>query len=305
MKATLPEHKEDVTHAIAHFEDHHHEARMPFGKFFLYTGAQLAAAFGLFYWIAPDIFKAEFQMPLAMLGWVVVLGLPLSLFEYLYHRYLLHSAVFPFLGSMHRSHTHHHGLTNVKAPITAKEPDKMVPVDNKYAIEEEPQEESMMFPVYAISIFYALFMVLMGIPYKLLFPAQPIIAATLIVTTLGYGLYEFWHGIMHLPYDRFWKPALTHPIFGKRMRYVYSFHLMHHWRPSMNLAVVGFWGFAVWDHLFKTHHRPEHTPLVQSEVNYWDAGFFPPAWPIQVLDKIQAKLVRWSRSIEKKAGWKR
>ena len=39
---------------------------------------------------------------------------------------------------------------------------------------------------------------------------------------------------------------------GKVWRHIYGFHLMHHWRPVSNLAVVGFWGFAIWDHIFHT-----------------------------------------------------
>ena len=255
-------------------------------------------ALAVFHFISPAGFAAEIKHPLRIVAWTFAFGLPLSLFEYLYHRYLLHSAVLPFLKAMHRSHSHHHGLTAVKAAVTPKQPDLLVPVDNEYAVEEEHQEEDMMFPVYAVSIFLGLFTLTLGVPFALMFPAQPVYFAIITAVVLYYGAYELWHAIMHLPYEHFWKPAMDHKRYGETVRYVYSFHLMHHWRPSANLAVVGFWGYALWDHLFGTHHRPERTPLVGSKVNYFDADMQKPRWPVRLLDKWQVKLYQWSRKVE-------
>jgi hypothetical protein len=80
---------------------------------------------------------------------------------------------------------------------------------------------------------------------------------------------------------------------------MYGFHLMHHWRPSANLAIVGFWGVAIWDHAFLTHRRSERIPLNGSEVNYHDAKLRKPLWPIALFDRWQAGLYRTSRSIER------
>ncbi len=226
------------------------------------------------------------------------MGLPLSLFEYLYHRYLLHSAVLPFLGSMHRSHSHHHGLTAVKAPVTPQEPDLMVPVKSEYPIDSIDQEESMMFPPYAISVFMALFIAILGIPLKLMFPGQPIILGVMTSVVLCYSSYEIWHQILHLPYNKFWKPLMDGKGTRGVTRYVYSFHLMHHWRPTSNLAVVGFWGVALWDHIFRTHRRPYHLPIQGAKVNYRDAQMAKPRWPIRVLDKAQPSLYKGSRKLE-------
>ena len=288
-------------HQHHHDHDHDHElaaGRFSFGPFFLFTGLQLAAALGLFYWIKPDMFRAEIAQPGMMLFWTFAFGVPLSLFEFLYHRYLLHSAVLPFLGIMHHCHAEHHGLTNVKAPVTKKEPEKMVDVHSEYPIVHKHQEESMQFPIFAISIFYLIFVGLVAVPIKWFFPGQPVIAAMMFTATLAYAAYEIWHAILHLPYDRYWKPAMENKRWGGTIRHIYGFHLMHHWRPITNQAVVGFWGWAVWDHLFRTHHRPLRMPLNKAKVNYTDAAIPKPRWPVTALDKLQPRLYKMSRKTE-------
>jgi hypothetical protein len=199
---------------------------------------------------------------------------------------------------MHRAHTTHHGLTYVKAPVTPSEPAKLVEVRSTYPVEEAHQEESMMFPLYSYSIFIVLFAVLLALPIKLAFPGSPAYLACIFSVTLYYCFYEVWHAILHLPFERFWKPALegrlTKPMFSR----MYSFHLMHHWRPTSNLAIVGFWGVAVWDHVFRTHRRPERLPVNGAEVNYHDAELKRPIWPISAIDSHQPKLYKASRAIE-------
>ncbi len=289
-----PELHLNTSHDSSKERAHH----VPFGQLTLTTSLQLALALIVFRFAKPDIFAAEIKQPGLIVAWMFAFGIPLSLFEYLYHRYLLHSAVLPFLKAMHRSHSHHHGLTAVKASVLAKQPEKLVPVANEYAVEEDHQEEDMMFPVYALTIFQALFAVLLGIPAKLMFPGQPAIFALIVAVTVYYSAYEYWHAVMHLPYDRFWKPLIESKRFGPVAKHVYGFHLMHHWRPTANLAVVGLWGIALWDHLFRTHHRPVRTPLVGAEVNYHDASLKGPRWPVSTMDRWQAKLYQWSRKIE-------
>lgn len=276
-----------------------HEHRMPWSKFFIVNAFQMSAVIGLFYLIAPSILKDEIGKPWAIVGTVLAFGVPLSLFEYLYHRYLLHSAVLPFLGVMHQCHSTHHGLTYVKAPVSGKDPDKFVVVDNAYPIEEDHQEESMMFPLFAISVFYGIFLLILGIPVKLLLPGVPAISATIVATTIVYAGYEIWHAILHLPFERFWRPAMEHRTWGKLMRHTYGFHLMHHWRPTTNLAIFGCWGIALWDYVFRTHRRPENMPLNKAMVNFHDAKISKPLWPISMLDKWQPAMYKGSRKIEK------
>lgn len=279
--------------------EHGPDHRAPFGRIVVSALVQLAAAIGLYAWIAPASLASELARPWMVVLWVVLLGLPLSLFEYLYHRYLLHSAVLPFLGSMHRAHTHHHGLTNVKAAVTPKEPEKTAPVDSQYPVEHEHQEESMTFPLYALAIFIPMFLVLLALPLKAMWPNQPIIVAVMIAVTLYYSAYELWHQVVHLPYERFWRPLMESRRVGRVVRLAYSFHLMHHWRPSCNLAVVGFWGVAIWDHAFGTHRRPVNMPLDGADVNYLDVAMKRPRWPISMIDRWQAGFYRASRKAER------
>lgn len=272
---------------------------MPFGLFFLSTSFQLALVLGLYAWIAGPTLAAEASNLPLLVAWILVLGVPLSLFEYLYHRYLLHSAVLPFLGIMHHCHAEHHGLTSVKAPVLSKEPERMVPVASEYPVEHEHQEASMMFPYFAASIFYAIFVGMAAIPLKLLIQSQPLVLAMIVTVTLYYAGYEVWHAILHLPYERFWGPLVQSRGFGGVTRYIYSFHLVHHCRPTSNLAVVGLWGVAVWDHLFATHKRPKHLPLDGASINYRDISLPKPRWPISFLDRLQGPFYRGSRTIER------
>ncbi len=281
-------------------DDSHLEPSQPFPLlvFTLATGFQVALTAALYYWIAPGTFRAELAHPGMIVLCTFLLGIPLSLFEYLYHRYLLHSAILPFLGAMHRAHSTHHGLTSVKAPVRPNEPDLMVPVKSEYPVEHHHQEESMAFPLYSIAIFQLIFNLLLGIPLKLLFPQMPWMIATIAAVTLAYSGYELWHAILHLSFDRFWKPLMEHKTVGKTVSRIYAFHLMHHWRPVTNLAVVGFWGFAVWDYVFRTHKRPVNLPLDEARVNYADAVLDTPAWPVSSIDKVQARMFKGSRRIE-------
>jgi hypothetical protein len=261
--------------------------------------AQLVAMLALFAWLFPHTFTAETEHPWMILLWTFLIGAPLSLFEYLYHRYLLHSAVLPFMAAMHRAHSTHHGLTSVKAPVTPKEPEKMVPVFSEFPVEEEHQEESMMFPLWSLPIFVFVFMILIALPLKLMMPAQPIIFSLILSVTLFYCGYEVWHAILHLPFERFWKPMLENRWAGRTIRRMYKFHLMHHWRPTSNLAVVGFWGVALWDHAFRTHRRPERMPLDGAQVNYHDAKLNKPLFPIALLDRWSSGLYKGSRATER------
>jgi hypothetical protein len=272
--------------------------RVPFVSFFAWTGGQFALAFLALWLIAPGVLSRELSQPWAIVLWTFLLGLPLSLFEYVYHRYLLHSAVLPFLGSMHRAHSTHHGLTAVKAPVRAKEPEFLVPVHNEFPVEEAHQEESMMFPVYSVSIFYGVFFILLALPLKLMFPGAPILASVILAVTLQYTGYEFWHAITHLPYERFWKPLMEGRRTGRISRRIYAFHLMHHWRPSCNLAVVGFWGFAIWDYAFRTHRRPKRLPVPGAEVSFADVALQRPLFPVSMLDRMSGAFYRGSRKIE-------
>ncbi|MDI9635565.1 hypothetical protein QPK87_14140 [Kamptonema cortianum] len=290
--------------AHTHNHDHSHdhvitasELKQNVPKIVLPTLAQTVVAFLIFWLVAPKVLGAELASGWNLVLWVFLMGLPLSLFEYLYHRYLLHSAILPFLKNMHEAHRDHHGLTTVKAAISKKLPLKKAPVASTYPIEQEHQEESMMFPWFSMTIFYGVFLALLAVPAFFIFPGAPVWTATLIAATLFYLSYEVWHQILHLPYEPNWKDAMEGKM-GKMISRVYSFHLMHHWRPQSNLAVVGFWGFAIWDYVFRTHHRPKNVPVQGAMVDFADADMKRPIWPINMVDGWEAGMYKWSRKIE-------
>ncbi len=276
-----------------------HDHHVPIHRFFIAVAFQFVLALATFAVIAPKAFANEAGHSWMILAWTLLLGLPLSLFEYLYHRYLLHSAVLPFMSVMHRAHTTHHGLTSVKAPVTPHEPARLVEAKSEFPVEEPHQEESMMFPLYSLSIFFVVFFILFAIPLMHLFPGQPVVIGVILSSTLYYSAYEIWHAILHLPYERFWQPRMENRWTKRLFRRLYGFHLMHHWRPSSNLAIVGFWGIALWDHTFRTHRRPERLPLQGEEVNYDDSRLHKPLWPISQLDRWQSGLYKWSRNVER------
>lgn len=230
--------------------------------------------------------------------WAFGLGAPLSLFEYLFHRYLLHTALIPFLGSMHRSHGTHHELTYVKAPVNPKEPLLEVPVRSEFPIEHSHQEESMMFPLYSTTIFSLFFLTVLALPLKLLFPGSPVIVSLLVAVPIYLSFYEIWHAILHLPTDKFWDPLLESKWAGKPVQRLYGFHLMHHWRPNANLAIVGFWGIAVWDHVFRTYRLPNRIPLEGRKVTFEDSVLPKARWPISLIDKHGPKIYKGARRIE-------
>ena len=73
-------------------------------------------------------------------------------------------------------------------------------------------------------------------------------------------------------------------------------------RETANLAVVGLWGFALWDYALRTHRRPERLPLHGASVTYGDAVLKRPYWPIATLDRWQAGLYKWSRRVEERTA---
>ncbi len=274
------------------------EVHFPFVWFVVSVVVNLAAAIYLYWLWANKALTAEYVMPsYSVLGWTVVLGLPLSLFEYLYHRYLLHHPTLPYLERMCNSHKNHHGLTNVTTSVKKAE-GGLVPVDNRYPIECKEQEASMHFPLYSMVIFHGVFGILLALPLKLIFPGQPILLATITAVTVYFVWYEVWHMVQHLPYSKYWEPLLARSAIIRR---VYNFHLVHHFRQNMNMAVVGFYGFAIWDHVFRTCYRMAKLPVKGARVPLGDAiSKLEPRWPISMVDSWKAPMQRWSRRVEER-----
>lgn len=275
------------------------EAQFPWLSFVISVVLNAAAALAVFRFTAPTRFAYELNFSWWQVAVTVfALGLPLSLFEYLYHRYLLHADVLPFMRASFRAHSAHHGLTYVRASVHKHEPTKLAPVASDYAVERKEQEQSMMFPYYSLPIFYGVFVIILGLPILLVASKTPLFLSLWITVTAYFVGYEVWHAILHLPFNKVWRPRLYGSRYKRVWQYVYGFHLMHHLRFPCNESVVGFWGIALWDHLMGTLRRPQRLPLPGESITYEDAKLPIPRWPVRLCDRWQKPMSAWSRHIE-------
>ena len=185
----------------------------------------------------------------------VTIHLGASLFEFLFHRYVLHLVPLRCLVSFRRKHTEHHQLTYVRELKTAAV--GTVEVRNKYPITRSDQIKSSTFPGYALVAFWGLFSVVL-VPLQLLLPTAPILTTGYLAVVFSFLLYEIIHAIEHLDYDKYWKKYVERfPIVHK----IYGFHLMHHWDDRTNQAIGGCFGLPVWDWVFRTYYVPKELPL--------------------------------------------
>lgn len=275
-----------------------HAASFPGGRFALAVAAQIVLMiWGFAYW-RPATFHTELQAAPWLLLWVPVFSLFLSGVEYAYHRYFLHEKPITILKSMCDAHRHHHGLTSVTARVLATQPDQPVPVSSQYAIEHKDQEEDMMFPLYALSIFFVLFVPL-ALVLKLVLPSQPLVLAMVIAIVISYVGYEVLHAILHLPFERFWKPRLYDSPHRRFYQAIYGPHLVHHYRVKTNMAVFGFFGYPIWDKLLKTYVELAVMPLPGAYITYRQSQHQPGkliSWFDSLIERLeQSRLKRFKR----------
>lgn len=225
---------------------------------------------GLFRLIAPDsVWHAQFSA-----GWIrfgaafCVIHLGTCLFEFAFHRYVLHKPVVPFLGRFYRQHTLHHSLTRIgkrRGPGGRN----IAVVENVYPVTKPEQGEASFFPWYTLPAFVG-FMTPVFVALHLLLPAFPWFLAGLAAVSFALSLYEIYHAIEHWPTER-WMPLLEHPRFGAFWRGVYGFHLRHHAVIDCNEAISGFFTLPVFDWILGTHIRPK---TLYPDGGDWDQAEF-------------------------------
>lgn len=248
------------------FRDHEH-VEFAHGRFLisvlLQTAVWLAGNFYLWRWLRPDIAEAQisaaFWAVLACFGAIHVF---LGMFEYFFHRYVLHRVFWMPLDPMKRKHTEHHSLTHVRELKHRQNEDGNVEVRNCYPIVTPDQIESSAFPGYALVSFLLLFSAPL-IVVQLLLPGLPILLAGYLAVLFSYALYEVKHAVEHNDYYAFWKPRIERSRF---YRWWYGFHLMHHSRIRVNQAIGGVFALPVWDWVFGTYFVPKHLPLPEATV---------------------------------------
>ena len=191
--------------------------------------------------------------------------------EYIFHRYVLHKPLVPFLSRFYKQHTLHHSLTRIGRRRTPGGRD--VPfVENIYPITQPEQGEASFFPWYTLAVF-ALFITPLLAFAQWLAPSLPWFSAGYAALATSLLLYELFHAIEHWSFER-WAPLIEHRRFGWFWRKVYSFHLRHHAVIDCNEAISGFFTLPVADVLLGTFVLP--TTLYADGAEWTPAEFTSP-----------------------------
>ncbi len=281
-----------------------HRVDFSFGWFSFYILLQaILWLTGLHYllgWISPTLHREQFNDT-----WVIylicfsVFHLCMSFFEFFFHRYVLHKVSWRFLKGLYRKHGKHHGLTHVREINSNPEPDGRLKVRNLYPITEPEQIESSAFPAYALVTFWGIFTPLI-ILFQIIWPSLPWIVTGYLAVAWSFWLYEVEHAIEHLDYDKWWRRWVERPDgVGRVFKKIYGFHLMHHSRVGVNLAISGFYCVPVPDLVFGTCFIPKELPLPGAVVSPASQEPPPPRWFIRWLDKIVEKREKQFKLLEK------
>lgn len=211
-----------------------------------------------------------------------------SLVEYLFHRYILHTAPFMWLARFAKQHRKHHGLTHI-VRLDPEESGDPVPVRNRYPIVQSHQHEASFFPYYGLSLFFLVFTPPLWL-LKFLLPALPILSTGYLAVFWSYSFYEVWHAIEHLDYERFWRPKVESHRYGWLWMKIYGFHLEHHANPKRNEAISGFlFGLPLWDWIFGTYKPTRRLLLDGALADVDDFSAPTPRWPVFALDRFFEK----------------
>lgn len=248
--------------------------------------AQYALLLVAFRFLLPGVWAKQFAA-----GWLALLlaflggHLFLCFFEWVFHRYVLHSVTSPVLQWFASGHRSHHGLTPIKLQPAPEGHDRYVL--NRYPIIEEEQHLDSAFPWYAIVAFWAFFTpLLVGVQFLL--PKAPVLMGGYAAITWSMCLYEILHAIEHRPYE-WWKHATEHPRFGAFWRRIYGFHHMHHANISCNEAISGFFSLPIADWTFGTYHQPKELLLEGRVATAKDFAVPPPPGWVRWLDSWARK----------------
>lgn len=206
---------------------------------------------GLFRLVAPNaVWEAQFSAG----GWRFAAAFCLAhlgtcFFEFVFHRYVLHKPVVPFLSRFYKQHTLHHSLTRIGKRRSSQGRTFAV-VENIYPVTTPEQGEASFFPWYTLPVFAAVMTPFFALLH-FLFPSYPWFFAGLAAISFALALYEIYHAVEHWPLDR-WMPLLEHRRFGGFWRGVYGFHLRHHAVIDCNEGISGFFTLPVFDWLLGT-----------------------------------------------------
>ena len=259
----------------------HDEEKFSLPVFLFTIAVSLAGLAGLFKLAAPDtVWHAQTAATLWQFAAAFLAVHLLNCFiEYIFHRYVLHKPVVPFLSRFYKQHTLHHSLTRIGKRYTSA--GRAVPyVENIYPVTEPEQGEASFFPWYTLAIFAAIITPLLVV-LQWLTPAIPWFFAGYAALAFSLALYEIFHAIEHWAFER-WAPLIEHRHFGWFWRKVYSFHLRHHAVIDCNEAISGFFTLPVFDWVFGTFLLPKSLYVDGSE---WT--------PEEFISPRPCALIRW------------
>lgn len=263
--------------------------------FSVQAAGQYALLLLAFRYLLPKVWAQQFAA-----GWLPFLlaflaaHLFLCVFEWAFHRYVLHSVTTRWLVYFARGHRNHHGLTPIRLQQVAEGSERYVL--NRYPIIEEAQYLDSAFPVYAIVAFWVFFTPLL-VAVQFALPRAPVLMGGYAAITWSMCLYEILHAIEHRPYE-WWKKATEHPRFGGFWRKLYGFHHMHHANISCNEAISGFFSLPIADWAFGTYHQPKDLLLEGRVATAKDFAVQPPRSFVRWLDAWARK--RESRVLKRK-----
>ncbi len=248
-----------------------------FRWFNIYIGLKTVGWLTLAYYvlglISPSIQKAQLSASFwTYLGCFSIAHFGVHIFEFFFHRYVLHRVVWKFLRGLARKHRRHHGLTS----------------GEDYPIEEAEQIESSAFPAWGLVAFWGVFTPgILLVQYLL--PAQPWVFCSYLAIAFSFWLYEVKHAVEHLSFEKFWAPKIAWPgVLGRTVMRTYAYHLMHHFNPRINEAISGFYGFDVFGWLVRASFIPKNladVPLPGAKINKKALVPPPPRWPIRIFDE--------------------
>ncbi len=268
-----------------------HSKRFSIRWFLLFVCVQLLLLLIGIAYAFPGIWKTQVTAGFGAFSLVfLVMHLFNSLFEWGFHRYVLHVAPFSWAKQLAKDHRLHHSLTPIRLRKNEAGPGRIVL--NRYPIVEGTQFEASAFPWYALLSFWALFTPLL-IGVQLCLPHAPVILGGYAAITWSMVSYEVFHAVEHYPYA-WWKRAVEHRHFGWLWQRVYGFHHFHHANVNVNETISGFFGLPVFDWLFGTCHFPKRLLLEGRLATADEFQVAPPRRFVRWLDS-------WARKREAKA----
>ncbi len=243
------------------------------------------------------VFRGVWESELASGRWLMVI-LPITifvghlgtgLFEWAFHRWVLHSILFSWFARFAVSHRHHHDETKITTKYLPTRPGLVV--ISKFDMVEPGQFEGSAFPWWSLLGFWAMFSLLF-IPLHLVWPRRPMLIGGYSAIALAYWLYEVIHAVHHYP-QAWWQPKLEDPRFGKIWVRFFGFHRMHHYRKRFNMAIGGVFGFWLWDWIFRTYVHPQNLLIEGNLILSEDVKVHDPprwvSWIDQKVDEIERR----------------